>query len=65
MPYSYRNSKGATYYLHANETVLKNGQKHRSYYFARDVRDGAVDEIPKGYEPKEMPNGTVFLKKKL
>lgn len=51
--FSYTNSKGQTYYLHTKEVTLKNGRVQRIYFFARDIRDGALAEVPKGYEVME------------
>ncbi len=51
--YSYNNSKGQTYYLHQREVTLKNGRVQTIYFFARDIRDGAISEVPAGYEAVE------------
>lgn len=51
--YSYTNSKGQTYYLHTREVTLKNGRVQRIYFFAREVRDGALEAIPDGYQVVE------------
>ncbi len=48
--YSYTNSKGIVYYLHAKEVTLKNGRKQTIYYFAKDIREGALSELPEGKE---------------
>ncbi len=48
--FSYTNSKGQTYYLHMRDVTLKNGRIQTIYFFARDVRDGAIEEVPAGYE---------------
>jgi len=48
--FSYTNSKGQTYYLHMRDVTLKNGRVQTIYFFARDVRDGAIEEVPAGYE---------------
>ena len=53
MAYTYTNSKGQTYILHYKDVTLKNGRQQRIYYFARDERDGALDEVPEGYEVVE------------
>lgn len=63
MAYTYTNSKGTPYYLHERETVLRNGQKRNIYFFAKDVREGAIDEVPEGYTPMETRNGLPVLKK--
>ena len=59
------NSKGTTYYLHANTRVTKAGKEIKMYFFARDVRpEKAVDAMPEGYELIEMKTGLPALKKK-
>jgi len=50
MAYSYKNSKGQTYYLHSKDVTLKNGRKQTIFFFARDVRGGAMDNVPAGYK---------------
>ena len=49
MAYSHVNSKGTTYYLHSREVTLKGGRQQRIFFFAKEVKDGAIDEIPEGY----------------
>ncbi len=62
--YSYTNKKGQTYYLHTREVTLKNGRVQRIYFFARDIRDGALEEVPAGYEVIETKRtGMPVLKK--
>jgi hypothetical protein len=63
MAYSYKNSKGNTYYLHSRETTLKNGRRQTIYFFAKEVKDGALNEVPGGYEVSESRNGLPVLKK--
>jgi hypothetical protein len=64
MAYSYTNSKGQTYYLHSKDVTLKNGRRQTIYYFARDVRDGALDDVPAGYTVMETQRtGMPVLKK--
>lgn len=48
--YSYTNSKSQTYYLHNKDVTLKNGRQQTIYFFARDIREGALEEVPEGYE---------------
>lgn len=62
--YAYTNSKGQTYYLHTREVTLKNGRTQRIYFFARDIRDGALEAVPAGYEVVETKRtGMPVLKK--
>jgi len=62
--YSYTNSKGQTYYLHKRDVTLKNGRVQTIYFFARDVRDGAIEAVPAGYEVMETKRtGMPVLKK--
>jgi hypothetical protein len=63
MAFSTKNSKGTTYYLHAKDVTLRGGRKQRIYYFARDVRAGALDQVPTGYKVSESRNGLPVLKK--
>ena len=63
MAYSYTNSKGRTYYLHGRETTLKNGRTQKIYFFAKEVKDGALDEVPEGRVVSESRNGLPVLKK--
>lgn len=51
--FAYTNSKGQKYYLHFKDVTLKNGRVQRIYFFARDVRDGFLEEVPEGYEVVE------------
>lgn len=62
--YAYTNSKGQTYYLHTRQVTLKNGRVQTIYFFARDVRDGALEEVPAGYQVVETQRtGMPVLKK--
>lgn len=64
-PFSYTNKKkGQTYYLHTREVTLKNGRVQRIYFFARDVREGVLYELPAGYMVIETERtGMPVLKK--
>lgn len=63
--FAYTNSKGQTYYLHTREVTLKNGRVQRIYFFARDVRDGALEAVPEGYQVVETQRtGMPVLKRK-
>lgn len=48
MAYSHTNSKGQTYYLHSKDVTLKGGRQQTIYYFAKEVKDGALDSLPPG-----------------
>ena len=64
MAFEFKNSKGQTYYLHANKRVSKSGKEITMYFFARDVREGALDEVPAGYQVVETERtGMPVLKK--
>ncbi|HKY73927.1 MAG TPA: hypothetical protein VJ246_01290 [Patescibacteria group bacterium] len=64
MAFSYKNSKGQTYYLHTRKVTLKNGRVQVIYFFARDVRDGSMDAVPDGYKVIETKRtGMPVLKK--
>jgi len=64
MAYSKTNSKGQQYFLHMKDVTLKGGRIQRIYFFARNIRDGAVDALPAGYIEVENPRtGLLVLKK--
>ena len=63
MPVQYTNRKGDRYTLHRTVAHLKSGQSRTLHFFSRDVRDGALDEIPAGYVISEAPSGMPVLKK--
>jgi hypothetical protein len=44
-----------TYYLHSREVVLKGDRKQRIFFFAGEVKEGALDALPDGYEVMENP----------
>ncbi|MEE2659022.1 MAG: hypothetical protein VX733_10990 [Candidatus Latescibacterota bacterium] len=63
MPFSFTNSKGASYILHSKTTTLKNGNTQTIYYFAKDARENALNAVPDGYEVVESKNGLPVLKR--
>ncbi len=64
MAFSYTNSKDRTYILHSRVTTLRNGSKQTIYFFASDEKEGALNEVPDGYEVSESKNGLPVLKRK-
>lgn len=64
MAYSHTNSKGNTYYLHSKTTLLKSGREQTIYYFAKTIKEGALNAVPDAYEVSESKNGLPVLKKK-
>ena len=63
MAYGFTNSKGTTYYLHAKKTASANGKERTLFFFAKEVKDGALDAVPAGYNVVEMKTGLPVLKK--
>jgi len=63
MAFSYKNSKGVTYYLHGRTRDLKSGKKQTLYFFSKEVKDGSLDAVPAGYVVSESKNGLPVLKK--
>ena len=64
MAYSFTNSKGQEYILHKKDVTLKNGRHQTIYFFAREARAGAMDEVPSGYQVVETSRtGMPVLKK--
>lgn len=54
MAYGYTNSKGNTYYLHA---------RGKMFFFSKEIKEGALDAVPAGYNVVEMKTGMPVLKK--
>lgn len=54
MAYAHTNSKGTTYYLHSNGKM---------FFFSKEIKDGALDAVPAGYNVVEMKTGMLVLKK--
>jgi hypothetical protein len=65
MAYSYKNSKGQTYFLHGKEVTLQGGRKQKIHYFAREAKAGeSLDAVPEGHSVVENPRtGLPFLKR--
>jgi len=63
MAFTYTNSKGNKYILHSRQTTLKNGTKQTIYFFAKEEKEGALDDVPQGYVVSESKNGLPVLKK--
>lgn len=66
MAYSVKSKKtGETYYLHSKDVTLRGGRKQTIYYFARQVKAGALDSLPAGKTVIENPRtGLPLLKGK-
>ena len=63
MAYSFTNSKGVTYYLHTRRTMAASGKERVLYFFAKEIKEGAMDAVPAGYNVVEMKTGLPVLKK--
>ena len=49
MAYSVVSKKtGKTYYLHSKDVTLKGGRKQTIYFFAGEVKPGALNALPAG-----------------
>ncbi len=57
---AHTNRMGDTYYLHAGKT--KTGKPR--YFFTKTVREGALLEMPVGFEVSESINGVVSVRRK-
>lgn len=66
MAFSVKSKKsGKTYYLHTKEVKLSGNRKQKIFYFAGDVGDNALDQLPAGYEVVENKRtGLPLLRKK-
>jgi hypothetical protein len=63
MAYAFTNSKGVTYYLHTKKSKTSTGKERTLFFFAKEVKDGTLDEVPAGYQVVEMKTGLPVLKK--
>jgi hypothetical protein len=64
MAYKHTNSRGVEYVLHSRTVKLLNSDKEQTlYFFAKEEKEGAVDELPEGYVVAESKNGLPVLKK--
>ncbi|MHA1381808.1 MAG: hypothetical protein ACTSRG_25845 [Candidatus Helarchaeota archaeon] len=65
MAYTVKSKKtGQDYFLHKREVTLRGGRKQTIYFFAREEKDGAIDDLPEGYEVMENSRtGLPMLKK--
>lgn len=50
MAYSKINSRGQTYYLHSKDVSLRNNRQQTIFFFAKEIKPGALDAVPAGYE---------------
>jgi len=63
MAFGFTNSKGTTYYLHAKKSITSTGKERTLFFFSKEVKDGALDAVPSGYDVVEMKTGLPVLKK--
>ena len=63
MAYAFKNSKGVTYYLHTRRTPAASGKDRVLFFFSKEIKEGAMDEVPTGYNVIEMKTGLPVLKK--
>ena len=64
MAYGFTNTKGTTYYLHTKKTTTSTGKERSLFFFSKEVKDGALDAVPEGYDVVEMKTGLPVLKRK-
>ena len=64
MAFQHTNSKGVTYFLNSKEVTLRGGKLQTIYYFSKDKRAEAIDDIPEGMVVNENPrNGFLTVKR--
>ncbi len=64
MAYSYKNSRGQTYYLHSRKAGRGGTSNRDLFYFAKEPRENARESMPEGYEVIESERtGLPILKK--
>ncbi|OGW81381.1 MAG: hypothetical protein A3G33_00745 [Omnitrophica bacterium RIFCSPLOWO2_12_FULL_44_17] len=55
---------GTTFYLHKREVTLRGGRKQMIYFFGKEIKEGAIDQLPAGYVIGEnSKTGLPILKK--
>lgn len=66
MAYSVKSKKtGESYILHKRDVTLRGGRQQTIYFFGREEKEGALDELPEGYEVTENARtGLPMLRKK-
>ena len=65
MAYGFTNTKGTTYYLHGKTSTTSTGKERTLFFFSKEVKDGAMDTVPAGYDVVEMKTGLPVLKKQV
>ncbi len=66
MTYCHKNQKGQDYFLHRRHVTLRGGRDQIIYFFAREVKDGALEDLPEGYQVVEnQRTGLPLLKKEV
>ncbi len=63
MAFSFKNTKGTTYFLHARSTLTKTGKTQTLYFFSKEQKEGVLEAVPAGYTVAETANGLPVLKK--
>ena len=64
MAYSFKNSKGTTYYLHAINRALKSGKQQQLFFFSKTIKAGVLEAVPAGYDVVETKTGLPVIKRK-
>ena len=65
MAYGFTNTKGTTYYLHGKKSTTSTGKERQLFYFSKEVKEDALDNVPAGYDVVEMKTGLPVLKKQV
>ena len=63
MAYTYTNSKGQKYILHAQKATLKNNLARTIYFFAKKEGNSPLSTVPEGFVVAESRNGLPVLKR--
>ena len=66
MAYKVKSKKsGKDYFLHSKNVTLAGGRKQMIFFFAGEEKDGAINDLPAGYEVMENKRtGLPMLRKK-
>jgi hypothetical protein len=63
MAFSFKNTRGVTYYLHASSKTTSTGKTQTLYFFSKEQKAGVLEAVPAGYKVAESANGLPVLKK--
>jgi len=65
MAYTVKSKKtGENYFLHSKDVTLRGGRKQTIYFFAREEKEGVLNDLPTGYEVMENSRAGLLMLKR-